>query len=785
MKWLSLLSLNFRLAEHVVIDNNSNTSLEQIFSLAVNDYEKNTPSSRLDPKLSYMITEMFPQIKKSKVFCQKTGKKSQSFRCSVESSTCNIAVVEFNNLEKWKPHDWFVLNKLDDKIVFGHFFMETFNDNKTVMELSLSKAGQISISIADVHINLSEYYIPTKIQYTARSLPAIFRCTKLIKHCHGYEIKTNDDLKFSTSFSCSKEVCKVGTNSMNVIRSVSCTHFLPLRSSICRKCSNFIQNRKQTLQKHENKENICINSKVSKEEIKQFIKSIAPNLHENQLTLILSQIVASNTKSKTSVRWDKDVICMALVLFNRNPAAYRDMTLNKWLHLPSEQMLKIYKNAVRQGPGIIPEMMLWMANEGKRQIKLDEGYYGGLILDEMAIQEDLQLVNTKECSALFGLSDSGNDVQMMTALNEGKLQSHIANHVQQYVFNGLTGFRWPFANFPNTQASPSEIFVTSWMCIDELYRWGFRPIYCCMDGSANNRAFLKMHFPDGNSLCTNMIAKCFKYPGRKIVLFMDPCHLLKKIRNSILSSGFLESHQRLLTINESKMWIDAYNWDRTTNSFHIHHKLSEEHIFPSNAQKMRNKLAFDVLDSEMLNLMQQYTSSLNAACQEEMKGVLQFLQHTSFLVSFFKDFRPVKDINDERLRLFSEAYNWFKSWEKSNVGSTDDEHKRYKTLMTMETREDLDFLYLGFMSLTHIMITELKSELTPARINSDIVENIFCQERSLYHGANTNPNYNEYRTGINSIILGQATTSRKSNAGGVKAEPFALGPPPKKMHFLI
>lgn len=105
--------------------------------------------------------------------------------------------------------------------------------------------------------------------------------------------------------------------------------------------------------------------------------------------------------------------------------------------------------------------------------------------------------------------------------------------------------------------------------------------------------------------------------------------------------------------------------------------------------------------------------------------------------------------------------------------------------MTMETREDLDFLYLGFMSLTHIMITELKSELTPARINSDIVENIFCQERSLYHGANTNPNYNEYRTGINSIILGQATTSRKSNAGGVKAEPFALGPPPKKMHFLI
>ena len=54
---------------------------------------------------------------------------------------------------------------------------------------------------------------------------------------------------------------------------------------------------------------------------------------------------------------------------------------------------------------------------------------------------------------------------------------------------------------------------------------------------------------------------------------------------------------------------------------------------------------------------------------------------------------------------------------------------------------------------------------------------IFCQQRALYHGANTNPNYNEYRTGINSIILGQTTTSTKSNAGKHSAKPFALSLP--------
>lgn len=73
-------------------------------------------------------------------------------------------------------------------------------------------------------------------------------------------------------------------------------------------------------------------------------------------------------------------------------------------------------------------------------------------------------------------------LQTDKALNEGKFESKLANHVQQYIFSGLTGYRWPFANFPNLQAPPAEIFLTSWLCIDELYRWGFKPIYCCLDG---------------------------------------------------------------------------------------------------------------------------------------------------------------------------------------------------------------------------------------------------------------------------------------------------------------
>ena len=99
----------------------------------------------------------------------------------------------------------------------------------------------------------------------------------------------------------------------------------------------------------------------------------------------------------------------------------------------------------------------------------------------------------------------------------------------------------------------------------------------------------------------------------------------------------------------------------------------------------------------------------------------------------------------------------------------------------METREDLDFMYHGIMPLISFCIEELCTEIVPAGLNSDIIENIFGQQRSLYHGPTTNPTYNSYRTGINSVVLGQSVISRKSNAGGNGTKPFYAEIPAKKL----
>ena len=50
-------------------------------------------------------------------------------------------------------------------------------------------------------------------------------------------------------------------------------------------------------------------------------------------------------------------------------------------------------------------------------------------------------------------------------------------------------------------------------------------------------------------------------------------------------------------------WKEAYMWDQSNNSCHLHESLKEEHFNLTPTLRMRNNLAEDVLDKKMLLLM--------------------------------------------------------------------------------------------------------------------------------------------------------------------------------------
>ena len=279
-----------------------------------------------------------------------------------------------------------------------------------------------------------------------------------------------------------------------------------------------------------------------------------------------------------------------------------------------------------------------------------------------------------------------------------------------------------------------------------------------MDGANANRTFIKMHFPV-SPLNDKYTVKSL-YGDEAIVLLQDYSHVIKKIRNSICKSSHAAKSIRTLQKGSHYIhwehFVSAYNWDTNTNPFTIHRKLSDEHIYLSTQSKMRNHLAEEVLNDDMLHLMKKFRDSQYDG--QYLNSTIELLEHTSILVAVFRDMRPIKEISDDRLKQITSVLDWFMEWESEIKSSKSIPAKlKDKHLISDQCRQDLQSLILGFRQICLIRLSSPGATLVPGRVNSDPIENFFCQQRAKHHGANSNPNYQSYLTGINSIILGQST----------------------------
>ena len=382
----------------------------------------------------------------------------------------------------------------------------------------------------------------------------------------------------------------------------------------------------------------------------------------------------------------------------------------------------------------------------------------------MSIQEDLEIEKTGNVVELVGFVNKGVEGNMCTTLREGQKVQKLGNHALQLVFIGMTGFRFPFAHFITDQVQGYDLHTIFWEAVDALQMYGFTCTFTCMDGASSNRVFVNINLVDHS----NMIVQNPCNLQCNVVFMMDYSHVAKKIRNNIMKSGTRKGCTRQLCFANGdkvlwEMFIHCYEWDQQ-NALQVNRFLTHEHIYPSTQSKMRNQLAEDVLNSEMLHMFKQYQASLKNGAV--LNGVISLLRQTSKMVRVFRDFHPIRSLDDERLTELQEVLSFFKEWRNSMSS---------KDLMSYQCLDDIEYCILGFIQLCTSCIEQDDVNITPSIINSDAVENFFCQQRSTYNGANTNPTALQYQRNINSILLGQSTISRKSNAFGNNqtAESFA------------
>ena len=371
-----------------------------------------------------------------------------------------------------------------------------------------------------------------------------------------------------------------------------------------------------------------------------------------------------------------------------------------------------------------------------------------------------------------------NDLEEITQRKKGSHALTLATHYLQYMYVSFSGFRWPVAYYGTNNVNGHSIYMIMWPLLDELTTYGFNVHGILMDGSANNRQFTRLVLKPENARMAKYCIPDINNLDHQIAIVQDIKHVLKKICNSLYSSSMKENSPRKLMYNGKMIlwehWEDAYAYN-CSHDLRIYRKLSKEHIQLSAQSKMRNHLALNVLNADMLHLMCTYQSTVaNSHC---LDSTIALLKQTSILVEIFSNNKSkVDSMDDVRIMKILQVLKFFHEWEKSFEHLSFKDKSKY--LITRETREDLDSALYGFIEIVR-SASLLNVPIIPGYFNSDLIENWFCQIRGLRNGMNSNPTLSQIGPSINSNIITGDIISSKGNSSGT-GQIFTGVMPPKK-----
>ncbi|KAK3747957.1 hypothetical protein QZH41_019192 [Actinostola sp. cb2023] len=321
---------------------------------------------------------------------------------------------------------------------------------------------------------------------------------------------------------------------------------------------------------------------------------------------------------------------------------------------------------------------------------------------------------------------------------EREVKAELATHVCQFVFLGNTGFRFPFAHWPTKEIPSSTLYDLFWKAVFELIKRGITIVYCCCDGGEANRNFLKIHF-EGKDPVKENFTIVNPYTREPLIFIMDFSHNIKKLRNNL-----------------SKTWIFIKD------------------------EKSSCRTGVE-LNKDMLDLMKAYRNYLSSNARETVQyldGAIEFLEMCSTLITNFTSHQYYMSMADSRLEENDRCLEWLQNWqhdvkEKKELRASE----RNKLFLSDKTMFEVASCILGFKALCKISFQAHPGcNVSAYRVNSDLVENVFCQQRGR-NGQNDNPTYAQYGPTINSILLGQTTTTKKGNTG--KVDQYAFYKPEK------
>ncbi|KAF0704226.1 Transposable element P transposase, partial [Aphis craccivora] len=503
--------------------------------------------------------------------------------------------------------------------------------------------------------------------------------------------------------------------------------------------SNILNDKVKLLSKTIEKQAIDIKKMKKKMEYKQklimykntTITKLRKNLKNSRILFktknVLNSLNFPSIDSKTLVKmqirhrickkpWTNQEQNFSLRLYYKSPSAYKYLR-SLQISLPGLTTIKRWIGASKFKPGF---------NSGLfKQIKMKvdsmthEETFCTLIFDEMKIKRFLEY--SKVLDAVEGYEDLG---------TFGR-SSAMASQAMVFMIRGIySPWKLPISYFLSSTSMKattlSELILEQ---INLLISCKLHVTAIICDQGPNNRSALtKLGFTKENPY--------IQVNGNKIFAMYDVPHLIKNVRNNLLTSDIIFKNNRVSFQDIKK----TYNIDKHSPTSRTLLKITDCHINPGPFKKMSCKLALQVFSKSM------YAAMRTCINTNELKS--STATHTA---DFVKEINNLFDCLNSQKLYSSNPYKCAISEERPQVQLVLEEAKQWCKDLKKCKGHSRPYTFDGLEWTINAILGIYKEQkimgfnyLLTARFNQDAIENTFSVFRQK-GGYNNNPTARTFR----------------------------------------
>lgn len=513
----------------------------------------------------------------------------------------------------------------------------------------------------------------------------------------------------------------------------------------------------------------CLRSQVCRLRKNQTFKASLANAQKLTNSLAFQQVVSRMSKpSQLFVnmqiqaskrpkgrRFTIEEKVLALSLYKKSPKCYA--LLHKYFTLPSAKAMKRLLGKIKLHPGINPIIFEKIKNSIAEKDTTDK--LCSLAFDEMSLTTQINYNAQKD--TLEGFASN----------NESKF----ADHALVFMVKGIKqNFKQPIAYYFTSCLNKFELKKLVKTVIRHAQDSGLIIINTVCDQSTVNVSAI-------NELVEEKKAKylrlgkewrydCFSVRGRTIIPLFDTPHLIKGIRNNLITKDLMYTTNNKEKTVKWEYFQRVYDADKSYGELKLLHKITEEHINPEKINKMRVKTATQLFSHSVAVVTEHLTArgDLPEECRQLvditvlLNNLFDSLNVCTLHIPDGKVYKGAVKKNSPHHKLWNESKKVLKTTKFIQKKISGNKIRLMET--TVPSIKNLIRTIEGMEAIWQVLSKKFGLDAMLTRnFNQDPVENFFGNIRS-YGVRNNAPNTISFEGAFKALLLNNYSAPHSSRA---------------------